>query len=547
MSSLLPIHQALISVFNKSKVLNFAKSLLQYKIKLLSTENTAKILSNHEIPVKKISDYTKFPEIMNGRIKTLHHKIYAGILHKKKSDDDIMKKYQIKPIDMIIVDFYPFHEILKNKQYNSQKENILEYFDIGGPGMVRAAIKNYKNTVTIVDDHDYENILNELNKNNGTISLSTRLNLAAKALQHIIKYDTEISYYFEKKLSKVNTKKKQENKKSSSNNSFPNNLKCINLNFIKVQNMRYGENPHQDAALYKESNIESNSGSVATATQIQGKKLSYNNIIDMETALECVKIFDEPTCVIVKHENPCGVSTADTISEAYKKAHKSDPISAFGGIVAFNRDLDIKTAKIIIEEQHFIEAIIAPNMHHDCLKILSNKKNIRILCSGIWTNQECYNLNLKKINQGLLIQDQDKTIKPNNLKIVTVNQPSTQEIQDALFCWKIVKFVKSNAIVCGKNLQTTGIGSGQTNRVNSVRIATTPVLPQKLCDTQKLLGSVMASDAFFTFPDGIHIAAKAGIRCIIQPGGSIKDSEIIKTADKYKISMIFTNVRHFRH
>lgn len=543
MSSLLPISQVLISVFNKSKILHFAKALSQHGVKLISTEGTARLLSNNDLLVQKITDYTKFPEIMNGRIKTLHHKIYAGILNRPKLDDSILNQYYIRSIDMVIVNFYPFTEIMQNKKYSHAE--ILEYIDIGGPNMARAAAKNYKNTVVVVDSYDYDTILDEMNKTKGLISLKTRFYLAAKALNYISQYDIEIANYFNKMLQHTNTfnTNQNKNKQTSLDYNFPNTLNCMHLKFIKKQNMCYGENPHQKAALYQETNTLQTTGSVVTAQQLQGKPLSYNNIIDMNTALECVKTFDEPTCVIVKHTNPCSVATSDNITEAYKKAYQSDPISAFGGVIAFNRDLDVPTIQTIINK-HFVEAIIAPNVNHDCLNILSNKKNIRILSSGMWHPSKNSDIELKSITNGLLIQNTNIENYPKNLEIVTIRQPNKKEIQDALFCWKIVKFVKSNAIVCSKNYQTIGIGSGQTNRVNAVKIAITAA---KFHKNLKIEGSVIASDAFFPFPDSVHLAAKAGIRCIIQPGGSIKDTEIIKIADQYKISMIFTHTRHFCH
>lgn len=548
MSSLLCIRQVLISVFNKSNILNLAQKLSTYGARLLSTDGTAKILSNYGIVVQRISDYTQFPEIMNGRIKTLHHKIYAGILNRNKLDDDIMNQNHIQPIDMIIVDFYPFHKILQNSNSPYSTEEILEYIDIGGPNMVRAAVKNYQNTVIIIDHHDYNHIINEMHKHKGLISLNTRFTLAEKALRYIVQYDLDVSHYFSNQLRQHyhtnNINKTNQNQKNIADHHFPDTIQCIDLKFTKKQNMCYGENPHQKAALYQETKIST--GSVVTAQQLQGKPLSYNNIIDMDTALECVKLFSQPTCVIVKHANPCGVATSNSITNAYKKAYQSDPISAFGSIIAFNKTLDALTVKTIID-QHFVEAIIAPYINNDCLKILSNKKHIRILCSGSWDLQNTTDIDFKRITGGLLVQSRDFAIHPKHLEIVSISQPTQKEIQDSIFCWKIVKFIKSNAIVCAQNYQTTGIGAGQMNRINAVKIATNFTKLHHHHDPIQLKGSSLASDAFFSFSDGIHIAAKMGIRCIIQPGGSIKDSEIIKTANKYKIAMIFTHTRHFRH
>lgn len=543
MSELLFIGQVLISVFDKSKIVNFAKSLSQYGTQFLSTEGTAQILSDSGISTQKISDYTQFPEIINGRIKTLHHKIYAGVLHRKDLDKKIMNQYNIQAIDMVIINFYPFHSVLKNQTYSQKK--ILEYIDIGGPSIVRAASKNYKNIAVITDINDYKSILDEIHRNNGSISLNTRLNLASKAFKYIYKYDALISDYFNNLLLKNNKKIDfdYKNNVQEPNYHFPDILDFKKIKFTKKQNVRYGENPHQKAALYIEKNTKQTSGSIANAQQIQGKSLSYNNIIDMDTALECVKtFFNHPTCVIVKHANPCGVATSDTLNIAYHKAYQADPISAFGGAIAFNQPVDKKTAQSIIT-QNFVESVIAPDFHKDSLDILSIKKNIQVLNVGTWNSQKKLNFDLKRISEGLLIQDYDILTAPTSLNVVTITHPTTKEMEDAIFCWKIVKFVKSNAIVCGKNYQTTGIGAGQMNRVQAVKIATL-FNPKNSLNIQ---GSSMASDAFFTFPDGIHIAAQMGIRCIIQPGGSIKDSEIIKTANQYNISMIFTHTRHFRH
>lgn len=535
------IRHALISVFDKSNIIEFSKFLIQKKIQLLSTEGTSQILSNHNLPTLKISNYIKFPEIMNGRLKTLHHKIYAGVLGRKGVDDTVMKEYNIQPIDMLVINFYPFHKFIKNKKYS--EEEILNQIDIGGPNIIRAAIKNYKNIVTIIDSKDYKKIIEEINTKNGFISLKTCSILATKALKYIIDYDNIIYNYFNQKLY-TNNMSSIQNKKIyiQSQNNFPDTVTLTNLKFKKKQNMIYGENPHQQAALYIQTNTKKN-GSIATATQLQGKKLSYNNIVDMDTALECVKMFTAPTCVIVKHDNPCGVASSHNIQSAYNQAYHADSISAFGGIIAINRPLNEKIAQTIIK-QKFIEAIVAPSIHQDCLKILSHKKNIRILICGSLIQPKIPKINFKIINGGLLIQEWDNIENLKNLEIVTVCKPTEKEIKDALFCWKIVKFVKSNAIVCGKNNQTTGIGSGQMNRAHAVKIATTPFNKQQSSNIQ---GSVMASDAFFTFPDGIKIAAEMGIRCIIQPGGSIKDKEIINISNQYGISMIFTHIRHFRH
>lgn len=549
--STLFIRYALISVFNKSNIIKFATSLTQKNIKLLSTTSTTQILSEAGLLTTKVSDYIEFPEIMNGRLKTLHHKIYAGILGRKGIDDAIMHTHNIKPIDMLIVNFYPFHKIINNKKCS--EEDIINNIDIGGPNIVRAAVKNYKNVVVIIDSKDYEQIINEINIQKGFISLKTRSILAEKALKHVIEYDNIIYNFFHHK-NNHNQKPRITNQSSiqnnishkQSDNKFPDTLTIMHLKFQKKQNVTYGENPHQKAALYIQNNLK-NTGSVANAQQLQGKQLSYNNIVDMDTALECVKMFSEPTCVIVKHDNPCGVASADNIHNAYNQAYYADSTSAFGGIIALNRSLDKDTAQSIINKK-FVTAIIAPGIDQDSLNILSQKKHIRVLISGYWNILKEPEINLKRINNGLLIQDYDNMQALNYLDVVTTSKPTTSEIKDALFCWKIVKFVKSNAIVCGKNHQTTGIGSGQMNRAYAVNIATA-LFHQNNTFHKKdnIQGSTMASDAFFTFHDGINIAANMGIRCIIQPGGSIKDQEIINFADQRGISMIFTHIRHFKH
>ncbi|URJ28229.1 bifunctional phosphoribosylaminoimidazolecarboxamide formyltransferase/IMP cyclohydrolase [Candidatus Blochmannia vicinus (nom. nud.)] len=534
------VRRVLISVFDKSNILKFAQSLIERGIQLLSTGGTAQVLADAGLPVFKISDYVNLPEIMDGRIKTLHYKIYAGILGRRGLDDAVMRQYNIQSIDMVVINFYSFSSLLKKNKICSEEE-MLEYIDISGPSMVRAAAKNYRNVATVVDSDNYEKILDEINHRNGLISLKTRFHLAAKAFKYVAEYDNAIADYFDCQLenNRCVTTIDEDNYDALSH-PFPKKLTFMNFKFIKKQDMCYGENPHQRAAFYIDT-CEKQIGSIATAHQLQGKPLSYNNILDMDTALECVKMFDEPTCVIVKHTNPCGVATSNTISSAYVKAHQSDPISAFGGIIAFNRSLDKNTAQTIVNRQ-FVEAIVAPSIDRDCLSILSSKKNMRVLECGAWTLRKS-DIDFRRINGGLLVQDHDVMTELQSLETVTIRQPTNEEIKDALFCWKIVKFVKSNAIVCGKNCQITGIGGGQMNRVHAVKIAVS-FKEQGMLNVQ---GSVMASDAFFPFPDVIRIASEVGINCIIQPGGSIRDREIIKTADRYGISMIFTRIRHFRH
>ncbi|AKC60112.1 bifunctional phosphoribosylaminoimidazolecarboxamide formyltransferase/IMP cyclohydrolase [Blochmannia endosymbiont of Polyrhachis (Hedomyrma) turneri] len=542
----LHIRRALISVSNKLNILEFAHALAQKNIHLLASGGTAETLSSAGLKVTEISQYTNFPEIMNGRIKTLHTKIYAGILARPQIDNDIMQKYSIKHIDMVIINFYPLTSIppinkdIKN-HHNTNYDITTDNIDIGGPSIVRSAAKNYKNVLVIVDIKDYTKIIDELNNNNGKISIKTRLQLATKAFQYVATYDTLIANNFKKQL----TKHQIHDNNKKPNIYFPHYINCMNVNFTKKQNMRYGENPHQIAAFYTET-YNTMPDSISQAEQLQGKKLSYNNIIDIDTAWECVKMFTEPTCAIIKHGTPCGVSSSHTLTKSYQKAYQTDPDSAFGGIIAFNKTLDKITAQSIIENQ-FTEAIIAPCIHQDAIKTLNNKKNIRILTYKKWkqrSKQPVLDLDYKRITGGLLIQNRDyDTINKKNIQIVTIHHPNMQEINDALFCWKIVQFVKSNAIVYGKNKQTIGIGAGQTSRIYAAKIATLKAKDAGF----DLKDAVMASDAFFPFPDTIELAASMGIKCIIQPGGGIQDKKIIASANKNNISMIFTNIRHFRH
>lgn len=523
-------NKALISVYNKTGIIKLAAYLNKKGVTIISTEGTSSFLEKSGIPHIKISNYIDFPEIMQGRIKTLHPKIYGGILADHEKDIEVMNKFNINFINIVIVNLYPFSYITKKQ--NHSEDLAIKYIDIGGLSLIRAAAKNYKNVTVITDYKDYNKIIKTIDQNN-TLTIDYKLKLAAKAFKYVTTYDETISTYFNNKL-KNNIKNKHKI------NYFPDSIKFITTQFIKKNNIRYGENNHQNAAFYMDKK-HSHISSVSTAQQLQGKTLSYNNIVDIDTALQCVKAFKQPTCVIVKHNSPCGVASDMTICSAYQKAYQSDPISAFGGIIAFNKSLDTQTSIHIIENK-FIEAIIAPSVDKNSLNILAQKKNIRILiCGNKFTDK--YKFHIKTIDGGLLIQDQDIITNAKNFNVVTQRSPSNQEINDAIFCWKIVKFVKSNAIVYAYNQQTIGIGAGQMSRVFAVKIANLKV--KEIGFNAK--GASMASDAFFPFPDGIEIAAQIGITCIIQPGGSIKDKEIIATANKYNISMIFTNIRHFKH
>jgi len=516
------VTRALISVSDKSGVLEFCRSLHSLGIELLSTGGTAKLLADNNVPVTEVSDYTGFPEMMDGRVKTLHPKVHGGILGRRGIDDAIMAKNGIKPIDMVVVNLYPFEQTVAKP--DCDLETAIENIDIGGPSMIRGAAKNHNDVAIVVDPADYEQILAELKANTGSLSHATRFKLALKSFEHTARYDTMIAAY----LSKV-----------VDAGHFP---ETLNLQFHRLQSMRYGENPHQNAAFYGEKNPPV--GSIASAKQLQGKELSYNNIADADAALECVKSFDEqPACVIVKHANPCGVAVAETIFEAYNLAYATDPTSAFGGIIAFNRELDEKTATEIAGRQ-FVEVVIAPKVSASAKAAFAKKQNVRILETGFWSNGDVAVLDFKRVGGGLLVQDKDTgSIIANDLKVVSKRAPTEQELADLLFVWKVAKFVKSNAIVYGKNGQTIGIGAGQMSRVYSAKIAGIKAADEGLV----VPGSVMASDAFFPFRDGIDAAAAAGITAVIHPGGSMRDQEVIDAADEHNIAMVLTGMRHFRH
>lgn len=518
-----PVQRALLSVSDKTGLLEFAKKLDARGIELLSTGGTAKLLADNNVPVTEVSDYTGFPEMMDGRVKTLHPKIHGGILARRGTDDAIMKTHDIPPIDLIIVNLYPFAETVAKE--NCSLEDAIENIDIGGPTMVRASAKNHAYVTIIVNPDDYAVVEEELENNNGSISKDRRFKLAVKAFEHTAAYDGMIANYLGKIV---------ENGEPS---GFPT---TFNTQFRLAQTTRYGENSHQQGAFYIEENI--NEASISTATQHQGKELSYNNISDTDAALECVKQFEEnePACVIVKHANPCGVAIGDNLLDAYQRAFSTDPESAFGGIIAFNQELDANTAETIVEKQ-FVEVIIAPSVTEDAIEAISAKKNVRLLSCGAFQNAQPRQ-DFKRVNGGLLVQDADLDLY-EKLEIVTERSPTDEEMRDLLFAWKIAKFVKSNAIVYCKDNMTIGVGAGQMSRINSARIAGIKAEHAKLTVT----GSVMASDAFFPFRDGIDAAAEAGIAAVIQPGGSMRDDEVIAAANEVNMAMVMTGMRHFRH
>lgn len=524
MSDLKKVSRALISVSDKNGIVDFARALNALGVELLSTGGTFRLLQENNIAVTEVSDYTGFPEMMDGRVKTLHPKVHGGILGRRGTDDAVMAEHAIKPIDMVIVNLYPFAATVADP--NCTLPNAIENIDIGGPTMVRSAAKNHKDVAIVVNSSDYATVLEEMQANEGQLDYSTRYALMVKAFEHTAGYDGMIANHF-------GARDTHNNERDFSD--------TFNVQYFKTQEMRYGENPHQKAAFYTEANPTE--ASVATAKQLQGKELSFNNIADTDAALECVKQFDQPACVIVKHANPCGVSVAVDIGTAYDLAFATDPESAFGGIIAFNRELDAKTAEAICEKQ-FVEVIIAPAVSADALAVVASKKNVRLLECGTWGNQRPQDFDYKRVNGGLLIQDRDNgMIIEQDLKVVSKRVPTDTEMTDMLFAWKVAKMVKSNAIIYAKNNQTIGVGAGQMSRINSARIAGIKAEHAGL----EVVGAVMASDAFFPFRDGIDNAGKAGISCIIQPGGSMRDDEVIAAANEHGMAMVFTGMRHFRH
>ncbi|WP_026971938.1 bifunctional phosphoribosylaminoimidazolecarboxamide formyltransferase/IMP cyclohydrolase [Aliagarivorans marinus] len=525
-----PIRRALISVSDKTGIVEFSRALAAQGVEILSTGGTAKLLAAEGIAVIEVSDYTGFPEMMDGRVKTLHPKVHGGVLGRRGTDDAVMDEHGINPIDMVVVNLYPFAATVANP--DCTLEDAVENIDIGGPTMVRSAAKNHKDVTIVVNASDYDRVLSEMGENNGSLTHATRFDLAIAAFEHTAAYDGMIANYFGTMVPSYG-----DNKEGDEESKFP---RTFNSQFVKKQDMRYGENSHQAAAFYVESNIEE--ASVSTARQIQGKALSFNNIADTDAALECVKEFAEPACVIVKHANPCGVALGEDILEAYDRAYQTDPTSAFGGIIAFNRELDAKTAEAIVSRQ-FVEVIIAPSVAADAVEVVAAKKNVRLLECGQWDTKTT-GLQLKRVNGGLLVQDRDQgMVALDDLKVVSKRQPSEDELRDALFCWKVAKYVKSNAIVYAKGNMTIGVGAGQMSRVYSAKIAGIKAADENL----EVAGSVMASDAFFPFRDGIDAAAEAGITCVIQPGGSMRDQEVIDAADEHGMAMVFTGMRHFYH
>ncbi|KNF09571.1 bifunctional purine biosynthesis protein PurH [Gottschalkia purinilytica] len=508
--------RALISVSDKTGIVEFAKGLVKLGWEIISTGGTAKTLREEGINVIDVSDVTAFPECFDGRVKTLHPNIHGGLLALRDNNEHMnsMAKLDIKCIDMVVNNLYPFKETVLREDVTHTE--IIENIDIGGPSMLRAAAKNYRFVTVIIDPKDYDEILQQL-KHNGQVSEDTRLYLASKVFQYTSHYDTLISKYFNK----------------ITNIKFPD---IISFTFEKKQELRYGENPHQEGAFYKE--IEEISGTLADTVQLHGKELSFNNINDTNSALEILKEFDKPTVVAVKHGNPCGVGSSDTLELAFRKAYECDKVSIFGGIIAINREVDESTAKLINEI--FIEIIVAPSYTIKALNILKSKKNIRILQMLQIDKNDYESYDLKKVLGGILVQDRDTMLLNENFKVVTDRNPTEKEIEDLLFAWKVAKHTKSNAIVLAKDNGTIAVGPGQVSRIWSLENA----IKQ---GGQNVKGSVLASDAFFPFSDCVEEAFKAGITAIIQPGGSVNDELSIKAANKHSIAMIFTGIRHFKH
>jgi phosphoribosylaminoimidazolecarboxamide formyltransferase/IMP cyclohydrolase len=481
------------------------------------------LLQERGIPVREVASVTGFPEMMDGRVKTLHPVIHGGLLGRRGVDDAVMASHGIQPIDLLAVNLYPFAQTVARPDctYADAVENI----DIGGPAMVRAAAKNHESVVVAVDPSDYNVLLEQLRANGCRTSFETRAQLAAKAYAHTARYDTMVSGYL------LATHK-------TPSEYFPGTLPLV---FEKVNDLRYGENPHQSAAFYRDP--ATRGSSVASATVLQGKELSFNNIADADTAVECVRQFDTPACVIVKHANPCGVAIASSVLEAYDRAHRTDPTSAFGGIIAFNRELDAQTAKAIVDRQ-FVEVIAAPSIADTAKAVLAAKPNVRVLVLGDLGNVPPGELEYRSVTGGLLVQSRDTgSVAASSLKIVSERQPTAQELVDLQFAWRVAKFVKSNAIVYARDNMTIGVGAGQMSRVYSSRVAAMKAADEKL----EVKGAAMASDAFFPFRDGIDIAAEYGVRAVIQPGGSKNDPEVIAAANEHDMAMVFTSMRHFRH
>ena len=520
------IKQALISVSDKTGVLDFARELSALGVKILSTGGTAKLLADNGLAVTEVADYTGFPEMLDGRVKTLHPKVHGGILARRDFPEHVaaLEEHGIPTIDMVVVNLYPFQQTVAKAECSL--EDAIENIDIGGPTMLRSSAKNHKDVTVIVDPSDYAIVLAEMKANNNVVSYDTKFTLAKKVFAHTAQYDGAITNY----LTSLG-----EDKAHTTRSAYP---QTLNLHFDKVQEMRYGENPHQSAAFYRD--LKAVDGALANYKQLQGKELSYNNIADADAAWECVKSFNESACVIVKHANPCGVALGVTPFEAYSKALQTDPTSAFGGIIAFNRELDGKAAEIVAKQ--FVEVLIAPSFTAEAKAIFAAKQNVRLLEISLGNAVNQYDV--KRVGGGLLVQAPDaKNVLQEELRVVSKLQPTPQQMADMMFAWRVAKYVKSNAIVFCGNGMTLGVGAGQMSRIDSARIASIKAQNAGLT----LAGSAVASDAFFPFRDGLDVVVDAGATCVIHPGGSMRDQEVIDAADERGVVMVYTGTRHFRH
>jgi phosphoribosylaminoimidazolecarboxamide formyltransferase/IMP cyclohydrolase len=519
------IRQALISLSDKRGALEFAQGLAAQGVKLLSTGGTAKLLRDAGLPVTEIGDYTGFPEMLDGRVKTLHPKVHGGILARRDLPEHLatIEQHGIPMIDLVCVNLYPFRETVAKP--NVTLEDAIENIDIGGPAMVRSSAKNYAGVAIVTDPEDYAALLSEMQANDGALTLATRFGLAKKAFTHTARYDAAIANWL--------TSLDEENKPQQFSDK-------LQLAFDRVETLRYGENPHQQAAFYRDPTPTA--GSIANYKQLQGKELSYNNIADSDAAWECVKTFAAPACVIVKHANPCGVAVDSNLLSAYEKAFKTDSTSAFGGIIAFNGTVDTDIVAAMNERKHFVEVLIAPAFTPAAKEMLASKQNLRVLELPLANVYHAFEL--KRVGGGLLVQTPDQfNVQASDLKVVTKLAPTAAQIEDLLFAYRVAKFVKSNAIVfCGGGM-TLGVGAGQMSRVDSTRIAVIKAQNAGLA----LAGSCVASDAFFPFRDGIDVLSEAGAKAVIQPGGSMRDEEVIAAADEHGIAMVVTGARHFRH
>ncbi|MGJ4729735.1 bifunctional phosphoribosylaminoimidazolecarboxamide formyltransferase/IMP cyclohydrolase [Luteimonas sp. SDU101] len=524
---LLPLRRALLSVSDKTGLIELASALSARGVELLSTGGTAKAIRDAGLPVKDVSEATGFPEMMDGRVKTLHPVVHGGLLGRAGTDDAVMAEHGIAPIDLLVLNLYPFESV--TAKADCTLADAVENIDIGGPAMLRSAAKNFARVAVATSPDQYAGLLDELARNDGALPAATRFALSVAAFNRVAQYDAAISNYLS---SIVDTSPKVPERAPFAAQA--------NGSFVKVMDLRYGENPHQQAAFYRD--LHPAPGSLATFEQLQGKELSYNNIADSDAAWECVRQFDAPACVIVKHANPCGVAVGAACGEAYEQAYATDPTSAFGGIIAFNRSLDAATAKVILDRQ-FVEVLLAPDYEDGALEYARKKANVRVLRIPMAPASPGF-IDTKRVGSGLLLQTaDDRVVTRDELKVVTRLAPTDSQFADLLFAWKVAKFVKSNAIVYAKDHRTIGVGAGQMSRVYSARIAGIKAVDAGLT----VPGSVMASDAFFPFRDGIDAAAEAGIKAVIQPGGSMRDAEVIAAADEHGIAMVFTGVRHFRH